>query len=286
MEYTSCCLLHQSPSCFTRWATAYHETTPIAWVPVTVTKENGFTLIEMIGVLAIMATLTAIILPNVIDQLDRAAQEAEAQNLRAIGQGIDTYLQQNRDWPTNWGPLSFEYVPFGDDQLTENVRAFPRYFGEHPNLNGFNNGNGLDPTNLKDLRFMVLSDLTQDPGPNLNNLAEFNTWWDTDDSITPDLIIYRGKVKKHFHLVSMSAVGPGGSYQIDGEPTNAGGSGTLGVYGNYHITGSLIELSEDNSFGSGSGVTISFSLTTNVGYQWDPNCTAGAKWHVLGTKCS
>ena len=87
-----------------------------------------------------------------------------------------------------------------------------------------------------------------------------------------------------FYLVSLSAVGNGGSYSIDGNKTNSN-PGSFPSYSNYHLRGTVVELSEDSSFGSGSGVTVSFSLANDVGFQFDPNCTAGSQWHVLGANC-
>jgi len=60
------------------------------------TPSSGFTLLEVIGVLAVIATLLSILIPNVIEQIDRAARDAEAQTLRAIGQGVEAYVRQNR----------------------------------------------------------------------------------------------------------------------------------------------------------------------------------------------
>jgi len=246
---------------------------------------SGFTLLEVIGVLAVLATLMAILVPNLVDQMDRAVQETEAKNLRAIGQGVEAYLVQNLDWPNNLSGLAPEYVPFDGEQLKDNPRGYERYLEIHPDATPYNNGNGIAPSDLTDFRFMVITDLTQDVNPNTNNAANFDSWWDTDDSINPDLLIYRGTIKPLLYLVSLSAVGEGGSYRIDGNKTSAGGSGTLATYGQYHLKGSLVELSEDDNFGGGSGVTISFTLTADAGYQWDPNCSDGTKWHVLGAKC-
>ena len=46
----------------------------------------GFTLIEMIGVLAIMAVLASVLVPNVLHTLDRAALSAEATTLANLGE--------------------------------------------------------------------------------------------------------------------------------------------------------------------------------------------------------
>lgn len=250
---------------------------------------SGFTIIEVIGVLAVMATLMAILVPNIIDQLDRAVQEAEARNVKAIGQGVELYLTQNLNWPNgSIITLAPEYVPFDRDQTLLNPRGFLRYLRIHPDANPYNNGNGIAPSNLSDFRFMVISDLTQNANPITNNAAQFDNWWDTDDSIVPDLVIYRGTIKPLLSLVSLSAVRSGGapgSFRIDGRATNSFGNSPSSIYGQYHLKGTLVELSETPNFGGGGGVTISFNLTADAGYQWDSNCAAGVKWHALGGAC-
>ncbi len=244
----------------------------------------GFTMIEVIGVLAVMATLMAIIAPNLIQQIDRLAQDQETENIKMIAQGLEAYLASNLDFPNNLTALSPDFVPIGNTQITTNERAFTRYFDVHPDLTPYNNGNGVSAANITDLRYLLITDLTQDANPSIGNAAEFDNWWNTDETSTPDVIIHRGTIKPLFHLVSLSAVGAGGSYEIDGNSTNSSGS-TLTSYGNYHLAGSVVELSEDNTFGGGSGVTVSFTLANDVGFQFDPNCTAGSQWHVLGSNC-
>ena len=245
----------------------------------------GFTLIEMIGVLAILATLTAIILPNVIDQIDRAEQAAEVQNLKAIGTGVELYLRRNFSWPGNLAALSPDYVPFGNVQLTTNSRGYPRYFFVHPTTSAFDNAVGLTSTTLSDARFLLISNVNADAAPTITDATEFNTWWNTDETTTPDLKIYRGHVASLFHLVSISAVGQEGSYRIHGTATNAGNGGTLAMRATYHLGGTVVEFDEDFNFSPGN-FAFGFSLASDVGYQFDPSCTAGTQWHVLGTSCS
>lgn len=248
-------------------------------------KSAGFTLLEVIGVLAVMATLVAVIAPKVIDQLDRAIQEAEKGNLQTIAQGVEMYLRDNKTWPANLAALSPDYVPFGNTQLTTNDRGYPRYFIVHPDISSYNNTTGIAASNLPDMRFLLISNIAADANPSISSASDFNTWWNTDETATPDLKIYRGHVGKLFHLLSISAVGTGGSYRIDGTKTNAGNGGTLSSHGNYHMNGTVVEFDESFNFAPGN-IAFGFTLTTDAGYQFDPSCTAGSQWHVLGMSCS
>ena len=64
-----------------------------ATVPHTLAYQKGFTLIEMIGVLAIMAILAAVITPNALRTLDRAAIRAEADTLHNLGDQVKNFLK-------------------------------------------------------------------------------------------------------------------------------------------------------------------------------------------------
>lgn len=246
---------------------------------------GGFTLIEVVGVLAVMATLMAIVAPTLLDQMDRVAQEAEVQNLSAIGQGVELYLRTNFAWPSSLSDLSPDYVAFGTAQLTTNDRGFPRYFVVHPNTSGYVNATGLTQSELPDARYLIISNVSADAAPTIATAGDFNTWWNLDVTTTPDLTIHRGHVASLFHLLSISAVGKEGSYRIDGTATNAGNGGTLAMRATYHVTGTVVEFDEGFNFSPGS-FAFGLSLVGDVGYQFDPNCTAGTQWHVLGTSCS
>lgn len=243
----------------------------------------GFTLIEMIGVLAIMATLAAIILPNVIDQLDRAAEDIETRHLQAIAQGISVYVRENRAWPANLTGLSPNYVSFGLAQLLQNDRGYPRYYVAHQNTSGFTNATGLTETLLPDVRFLLISNIRADANPIITNATEFDTWWNTDETPTPDLKIHRGHLGHLFHLVSLHAIGPGGSYQIDGTNTEAPGGSTLALHNRYHVVGTSVNLDASNNY---ANPDVQLNLTSDAGYQFDPDCQGSPRWLVQGTRCS
>lgn len=247
------------------------------------TVPAGFTMIEMIGVLAVLSIMVALITPNLIDQLDRAAQDLEEASLKTIGQGVESYLRANEAWPANLAALSPDFVPFGNTQLSTNDRGYTRYFFAHPDSSSFSNGTGLAQSALADMRFLLISNVNSDASPTINNSNQFDTWWNTDETSTPDLKIYRGHISQLFHLVSVSAVGTGGSYRIAGTSTSSGG-GTLSLYSQYHLVGTVVEFDESNNFSPGN-IAFSFSLTADSGYQFNPNCSGGYQWTVLGQGC-
>lgn len=72
------------------------------------TRKSGFTLIEMIGVIAVMAILAATITPNALRIIDRAAVRSEAETLRALGDQAKLYLRTTATpiTPQNWNGLN------------------------------------------------------------------------------------------------------------------------------------------------------------------------------------
>lgn len=249
--------------------------------PIRPRSSQGFTLVELVGVLAIMAILASFIAPNVINQLRSARRDAEDQQLTNIAQGIELYLRQTRSFPANLGVLSPDYVAASSGQLTNNDNGYLRYYFVQPNISGYTNVAGLAPTALADSRILLITNLTQNANPTITTDAEFETWWNTDETGTPDLKIHRGHVSHLFHLLSLSADGAGGSYAIDGTPTNSGG-GTLAANTGYHITGTTVALDEANVF---STAEKQFVLTAEAGYRFDPDCTSGSQWRVISNGC-
>jgi prepilin-type N-terminal cleavage/methylation domain-containing protein len=245
-------------------------------------SSQGFTLVELIGVLAIMAILASFIAPNVINQLRSTRRDAEDQQLANIAQGIELYIRQTRSFPATLPALSPDYVPTSSGQLTNNANGFLRYYFVHPTLGSYINSTGADPTTLADSRFILITNLTQNANPTITTDAEFETWWNTDETGTPDLKIHRRHVSHLFHLLSLSADGPGGSYAIDNGTSVDSSGGILAAHTGYHITGTTVALDEANVFSTAEN---QFVMTAEAGYQFDPDCTSGSQWRVISSGC-
>ncbi len=63
-------------------------------------RESGFTLIEIMVVLVIIAILGALIAPQIIGQVDEARIKATKLDIRTLGSALDFYQIDNYRYPT------------------------------------------------------------------------------------------------------------------------------------------------------------------------------------------
>lgn len=63
-------------------------------------RGSGFTLIEIMVVLVIIAILGALIGPQILGRVDEARVTAAAQDIRALGTALDLYRMDNFRYPT------------------------------------------------------------------------------------------------------------------------------------------------------------------------------------------
>jgi len=104
-------------------------------IPQPLTSGNqAFTLIEMVGVLAIMAILAAVIAPNALRTIERAATNAEADSLRALDDQVKQYLRDTANVPTaaNWNTVLAPYASLSPADLLTNRRQMTRVFVPDP----------------------------------------------------------------------------------------------------------------------------------------------------------
>lgn len=145
-------------------------------------RRAGFSLIEMIGVLAIMAILASVIVPNALKSLDRAAIKAEAASVAALGEQLKLYLRQNGALPTtavppaapNWATQLAGYADLSPADVLTNKRNNNRLYV-------------TDPTAPGGRRALLLSSMRG--GLNLPTYAQisnnFAAVWDTPDGSVP-----------------------------------------------------------------------------------------------------
>ena len=142
-----------------------------------ITRNNGFSLIEMIGVLAIMAILAGAIVPNALKSIDRAAVRSEKSNLENLADSLKLYLKTNGNIPTpaNWATTLATLNDLNATDISQNDRGINRSF--------IRESNSTTPN-----RVLILSSMRTGlalPTESSINTARFNTIWDTTDGQIP-----------------------------------------------------------------------------------------------------
>ncbi|HVW20440.1 MAG TPA: type II secretion system protein [Opitutaceae bacterium] len=144
----------------------------------------AFTLIEMIGVLAIMAILAGVIAPRALHSIDVAAVSAESQTLAGLGGQIPLYLRDRGAVPTaaNWTAALAAYSGLSPSGLAANSRHVNRVYL-------------VDPSANPPQRVMILSSMRAAlrlPASGAIGAAAFQTIWQTADGAVPDSSSWSG----------------------------------------------------------------------------------------------
>ena len=170
-------------------------------------SELGLTLIEVIGVLALVAVLAAIVLPLLIRQLDKSAADQEIAVLQSIGNALPQNIMRSRYFPgpQDWMTNVASELGMNVSDVKTNARGNARFMVIDPNLSVGVNGSGLpysqtnwsfgsQCTNSSGQivgpsipRVMVLSTLgvpfpTSISNGVLNTASDFTNIWNWDDT--------------------------------------------------------------------------------------------------------
>jgi len=142
--------------------------------------EVGFTMIEMIGVLAIIAILATVLVPNGLRALDRAAITAEAQTLHNLGEQVKIHLKTYGVPPAaaTWTQDLGRMADLSPADILTNKRQMARSYVYEP---------VVGPAVPK--RVLILSSmrtgLTLPVAANLTTTALFDHVWNTADRTIP-----------------------------------------------------------------------------------------------------
>jgi prepilin-type N-terminal cleavage/methylation domain-containing protein len=186
--------------------------------------EQGFTLLELIGVLAVIAILAAVITPNVIKQIQTSRQDAEEEALSLLADGLKNFVLENRIIPLSgygsgtWSANIASQTDLPEKKVYQNdLNCSRRYwFDPSTNLNGLSTGsasynqNTVSAANLSSYttgstaappvnpRAMIISDMTPGCTNNINGVsntsANFTAVWNQANSATDPLV--EGKTLK------------------------------------------------------------------------------------------
>jgi type II secretory pathway pseudopilin PulG len=268
------------------------------------TSSSAFSLVELIGVLAIVAILGAAAVPVVIRQMDQAARTKELADLSAISNAIVLQVL-NTKTITNAGGLAQSvatWTRYPVSQVTNNNRRFSRAF--LVDKSGWFNGalpftqtvTGVvsAPVNA---RIMVVGAIAANlpVATGSPTSTTFNDIWNTPVNSKPstwsawtgkgeDLFIQRIDLGQLFHrLVLINRDGSAAAaprFAVDTTNTLAVAAGGAGT-GGYYLDGSVVSVCDATAT-----PMLRFSLTKDTSYVfeggfWHPQISGGAPNEVM-----
>ncbi len=227
---------------------------------------RAFSVLEMVGVLAILAILGSMLVPAVVKRVDQAALTQETANLSAIADGYSQYVLASKSIPshTNWASLiAVSQLAMSPNAVATNARGWARAFVVDPTLSirgsalpYVQTANGTGTSKPLNARVMIVSSLSRalpiGSGP-ASSLSEFNAIWNTADGAKPtnatwsawagkgeDLRVKKINLEPLFHrliLVNRDAAGAG-VFTIDNltNQVPVGGTGT----NTYYLDGTVL----------------------------------------------
>jgi len=145
----------------------------------------GFSLIEVIGVLAIMAIMASVIVPSAIKSIQQAAITAEQQTLGNLGTELTLYLRDQGSVPTaaNWTTALAAYANLSPANLATNSRNVARVYI-------------ADPATTPSQRVLLLSSMRKNlalpTAANIGTAAKFQQIWQTTDGAVPPASSWAG----------------------------------------------------------------------------------------------
>ncbi len=166
----------------------------------------GFSLLELIGVLAVLAILASLLVPVFVRRIDQAARVRDAAELSGMATALRSYILrtgQIPDQPNLVSALANE-MAVSATQILTNSRNFRRAFLVDPNLwiasglpyvqSSITNGTGTTDANGVaiaglNLRVLVLSSLAVP----LPATIDFSNAWSTPDGSIPSTWTWSGR---------------------------------------------------------------------------------------------
>ncbi|NRA53898.1 MAG: prepilin-type N-terminal cleavage/methylation domain-containing protein [Gammaproteobacteria bacterium] len=182
-------------------------------------KSRGFTLLELIAVMAIIAMLAGALVPNIFDAIKRARADVEVKNLSSIGQSIVLSVVIKKSMPTavtsSWVAAVQTSSDFSATDIEFNALNYrrrlifdPRFFTTTDAVfQGHSQNYGLQ-NRPNSPRAILISDLSNNVAAVANTASVFNAIWDQTSTATlvesSDLKIQRLNFTNKFHRILLS----------------------------------------------------------------------------------
>ena len=157
-------------------------------------SQRGFTLIEIIAVVSVIAILVAVIAPSVIRRVDQAAWTKETADLNTIADAYTQYILRNKSvrGTNDWAIAIANQMSLPVSAITTNARRLARAFLVDPDLRV--NGAVLPysqaytgATNVASARVIIVSSLSRalPISTGIPSSTEFSAIWNTAEGAKP-----------------------------------------------------------------------------------------------------
>ncbi len=224
-------------------------------------RNHGFTLLELIAVLAVIAILSSVMAPGIVRAVDDAYSRAEDENLETLASGLRDYILRTRSIPSTtgsvWSAALATNTDYSAQQILVNRRnqqrvlvADPRFFtSTDSSFSGYSQSTGLTSAPVSP-RMMLISSL-QGAVPSIaNNSGTFDAVWNGDPSaavVASDRIkIERINLSNVFRRVLLTNANSSQSaYALDANiamPIPAATGSVNGMLSTYVIDGTQVSL--------------------------------------------
>ena len=260
-------------------------------------QETGFTLLELIGVMAVLAILSAALAPAIFQAIDDAYAAAEAGNLERLGDDLERYVRANGVIPSrninNWTAALATVSALPVERIRNNQRGYrrllyfdPQFFGApDSNFGGYTQTAGLTAAPLSP-RVMLISDMQRNVRNQPANTGNFNAIWNQDPGaayIESDTVrIERLNLAPLFHRVMLvNGNTAQAAYQLgsaSSAPVTASNGVTDGIVSRYVLDGTEIRL-YDIPFPAGTLATAAL-VRGDLGFRYATNGTSWF-WEAL-----
>ena len=137
-------------------------------------NEDGFTLIELLVTVAIIGIITALAIPTLLNSLERGRQAATLALIRAIGDALQVYSNDNEVYPIVADTVTLLPLlqPYADNLDHRDEWGFPLHYesdGENYTIESYGrNGADDDPNLTPETRYVFELDILYSNGFLLN----------------------------------------------------------------------------------------------------------------------
>jgi type II secretory pathway pseudopilin PulG len=228
---------------------------------------GGYTLVEMVGVLAIISILAGMMIPGVVKRMDRAAYLREASDLVAVSNAVAMQVLRTKVIPaaSTWSQTLPAWLDQPQSSITNNARGFARVYLIDTNgllgtlsLPFTQNSSGISNA-VNTARVMIVSSIARalPVASGTLSAASFNDIWNTVQMMKPatwtnwngtgeELCVQRMNLQPLTHrLILVSRDKPPGRFAIDGSAGPAIPVDGVG-WGAYYLDGTVVDLQDTN----------------------------------------